>query len=266
MADANSIVSRKEAKALGLVRYFTGKVCPSGHLADRYTSTSNCVECLIAAGKKNKDAYAAVARARHAAKRAAILASRPPPTPSARQLAAAAGAVVFQGKPCAAGHDGTRYVCNGQCTACISDKQKTPAIKEYKKAYGVKNKEAIAASRVQRYVGAAQTAAVERATKWRKANPEKRSVIAKAYKARRRATEEQGDSTAAIFDWEISQKKVCHWCGAHCAKAYHVDHYQPLAKGGQHEIANLVIACPPCNLKKNAKDPYEFAASKGRLF
>jgi len=39
------IVTRKEAKERGLARYFTGEPCPHGHVAERWASTSRCVEC-----------------------------------------------------------------------------------------------------------------------------------------------------------------------------------------------------------------------------
>ena len=39
------IVTRKEAKERGLARYFTGKPCPHGHVAERWASTCSCVEC-----------------------------------------------------------------------------------------------------------------------------------------------------------------------------------------------------------------------------
>lgn len=35
-----------EAKSLGLAKYFTGKPCKKGHIAERYTKSSTCVECL----------------------------------------------------------------------------------------------------------------------------------------------------------------------------------------------------------------------------
>ncbi|WP_183000870.1 HNH endonuclease [Pseudomonas sp. UMC65] len=101
---------------------------------------------------------------------------------------------------------------------------------------------------------------------WVIRNPEKRKTISKAYKARRRTQEANGDSTAAIHAWEMAAEKACYWCKDPCEEKYHVDHYEPLARGGRHVIANLVISCPGCNLKKNAKDPYAFAATFGRLF
>lgn len=31
-------------------------------------------------------------------------------------------------------------------------------------------------------------------------------------------------------------------------------------RGGKHEVSNLVVACPKCNVRKSAKDPAEFLA------
>lgn len=38
-------MSRAEAKAAGLKRYFTGKPCPKGHVAERYVN-GTCYECI----------------------------------------------------------------------------------------------------------------------------------------------------------------------------------------------------------------------------
>ena len=39
------IITRAEAKALGLKRYFTGKPCKHEHVAERQVSNGKCVEC-----------------------------------------------------------------------------------------------------------------------------------------------------------------------------------------------------------------------------
>ena len=39
------IISQEEAKAAGLKFFFTGKPCKRGHVAERYVSSKNCVEC-----------------------------------------------------------------------------------------------------------------------------------------------------------------------------------------------------------------------------
>lgn len=40
------IISRADAVALGLTRYYTGVACKHNHVAERYTSTTGCLECL----------------------------------------------------------------------------------------------------------------------------------------------------------------------------------------------------------------------------
>lgn len=39
------IISRKEARALGLTRFCTGKLCKHGHVAERRVSSGICCEC-----------------------------------------------------------------------------------------------------------------------------------------------------------------------------------------------------------------------------
>jgi hypothetical protein len=40
-------ISRKLARVRGLTRYFTGKTCKRGHVAERMTCNSHCTECLL---------------------------------------------------------------------------------------------------------------------------------------------------------------------------------------------------------------------------
>ena len=105
----------------------------------------------------------------------------------------------------------------------------------------------------------------EYSKRWRHENPDRRKAIVKAYDARRRAKTEGGASGKEVHNWIQGQRKECYWCGDPCGSDFHVDHYIPLAKGGEHELYNLVIACPPCNTKKNAKMPEDFLAEQGRL-
>jgi hypothetical protein len=46
------IISRAEAKAKGLKRYFTGKPCKHGHVAERVVFNATCVDCERAFLKK----------------------------------------------------------------------------------------------------------------------------------------------------------------------------------------------------------------------
>lgn len=46
------IITRSQAKQLGLKRYFTGQACPSGHVSDRAVNSGTCCECKKIASSK----------------------------------------------------------------------------------------------------------------------------------------------------------------------------------------------------------------------
>lgn len=113
---------------------------------------------------------------------------------------------------------------------------------------------------------ARRQAKIAYATAYWKAHPDKARATKRAYRHRRRSLERQGVTGPELSAWCEAQVKQCYWCGSKCADSYHIDHYEPLSKGGKHELANLRIACPPCNYRKHAKDPLDFAREVGRLF
>lgn len=39
----------------------------------------------------------------------------------------------------------------------------------------------------------------------------------------------------------------------------HLDHVIPLARGGADTVANLCVACEPCNRRKHSKLPEEYS-------
>ncbi|MDH4241846.1 MAG: HNH endonuclease, partial [Phycisphaerae bacterium] len=50
----------------------------------------------------------------------------------------------------------------------------------------------------------------------------------------------------------VIQHNCCYYCGTEFKVVkgkvgYHIDHYHSVADGGRNEMANLVLACPPCN-------------------
>jgi hypothetical protein len=45
LSNSRNIISRDEAKALGLKRYFTGEPCRHGHIAERSVHSGRCWEC-----------------------------------------------------------------------------------------------------------------------------------------------------------------------------------------------------------------------------
>lgn len=171
----------------------------------------------------------------------------------------------FTGRPCQKGHISERYTSSGTCIECLTQITKRQVESGYFRTHYKKNKPRILEKQKETY-HTRRDAVIARVAEWVKQNPEKRRVISLSYKARRRALEDGGISTGDLAKWIKAQKKVCYWCSKRCGRRFHVDHYIPLSKGGKHEECNLVISCPTCNLTKNARDPYDFALERGRLF
>ena len=48
------ILTRKQAKARGLTRFFNGVKCKHGHISDRQTSKGECIECKRVWSKNNR--------------------------------------------------------------------------------------------------------------------------------------------------------------------------------------------------------------------
>ncbi len=59
MTDSNNptILTRKQAKKLGLKRYYTGKPCKYGHKSERHVTNGGCIYCLEEYYKNNKDKW-----------------------------------------------------------------------------------------------------------------------------------------------------------------------------------------------------------------
>jgi hypothetical protein len=49
------IITRQEAKSLGLIRYYTGKLCKRGHAGERTTSNGSCCDCTSIKTKREAD-------------------------------------------------------------------------------------------------------------------------------------------------------------------------------------------------------------------
>lgn len=58
------------------------------------------------------------------------------------------------------------------------------------------------------------------------------------------------------------QNGLCAYCQCKLDGNFHVDHFVPLAKDGEHAADNIVLACSSCNLQKGALNPVEFMEKK----
>ena len=62
-----NILTRAKAIEDGGKRYFTGIVCPHGHVCERYVSTMQCVECIKVQGASWRETHPVESEAIHAA-------------------------------------------------------------------------------------------------------------------------------------------------------------------------------------------------------
>jgi 5-methylcytosine-specific restriction endonuclease McrA len=98
-------------------------------------------------------------------------------------------------------------------------------------------------------------------------NAENRPRVAVIARNRRaRELNNGGRHTAVDIEFLFeAQHGKCAYCRIGLRQGYHVDHIMPLARNGGNGRQNLQLLCAPCNQSKSARDPIEYAQSKGML-
>lgn len=102
--------------------------------------------------------------------------------------------------------------------------------------------------------------------KWEVSHPEESRSRVRNRSARKRNA--LGSHTAKeVENLAVKQNHKCAnpACKISIRKSYHVDHIVSLAKGGTNFIRNIQLLCPPCNRRKAAKDPIDWARENGVL-
>lgn len=94
----------------------------------------------------------------------------------------------------------------------------------------------------------------EKKQQWISNNPLKAKAYSKQERAVRSKLKKKSSITATqMYEWLLAQVYICPYCGISCPTAFHVDHIDPLSKGGLHEFSNLTISCIKCNQSKYNK-------------
>lgn len=129
-------------------------------------------------------------------------------------------------------------------------------IAEYQREWYEANKEEVLAQRREYYEANAERIA-EYNRQHYEANKEKYHEYARNRRARQRNAE--GEHTFEdVWAMAESQDWLCAFCEEPLFAEYHVDHLQPLSRGGSNFPQNLAVTCPTCNLRKGAKTLMEF--------
>jgi len=228
---ALTIITRSDARAQGLKRYFTGEPCKRGHIAERHVSNLTCMTCSV---ERTRERQWHVANPERASANRERWAEANPEKVLASRLKRSA----------------------------------TAEAKAYQAEWYRQNRERIRAAQKERS-RANSAQAVDRARAWAKENPERAREHFKAGRARRRARllgSEGRHTRKDVAEILEAQKGCCAYCRADLHKAKrHVDHIIPLARGGSNDRRNIQILCRPCNQRKSAKDPLDFAREQGLL-
>jgi hypothetical protein len=199
-------IALAEAKAAGLKYYRTGKTCARGHVAPRWVSSRECVEC-----------------SREAA-RIRLLAE-----PLRAEAMAAGKKHYFTGVPCVNGHVARRQVSSGQCFECHNEaaakyRAESPEkARAYGRAYRAKHREKVIARMREYYAKHPDT------NRARSANTSARKLALEG----------------ALTEHDIARKRVehggkCAFCGVKLDRTneqYHANVPRPLELALQCAIA-----------------------------
>jgi 5-methylcytosine-specific restriction endonuclease McrA len=218
---------RQAAIAAGARRYFTGRACSNGHVAER-TVKGGCVECSKVREQRrvrDPEKMRQAAARRYAANREEELVRRAKRRAEDRERRALA-------------------------------KEARDPEKDREKA----RQAAVAAAKRYRERNPDKVAAYHAA--YSKANADK--MRAKNHKQRARRLSAEGRFTAGdVSRIAKAQGGKCACCRNR--RKLTVDHIVPLVKGGSNWPSNLQMLCKPCNSSKNARDPISFMQERGML-
>lgn len=245
-----------EAKRTGAGFFFTGKPCRRGHVAKRYASGS-CVECKTEDRTKNREAtiqYVREWRKRNPEK--------------TRE---------YHEKEKAAGYGKEYYKKNRERQIEKSTNWRLANLERARETVRVwygKNREwvnernkryrAKTRFRNQKYREADREKYRLKTKEWRIKYPDRDRASQINKKAKRKLAE--GKFTAQDINHRLmAQRDRCALCAVRLNGSYHIDHINPLSRGGTNWPKNIQLLCESCNLRKHSSDPIDFARREGRL-
>jgi 5-methylcytosine-specific restriction endonuclease McrA len=249
-AEDRHIVTRAQAKRLGLKRYFTGKPCKRGHIAEHWIS-GPCVVCQRERGNQwhaeNRDKVNAGAKRRYEANPEKARAKKREWRLDNPEKAREADRRFREKHP-----EKARAAVRA---AWAKNKNNYEAgIRRWQ----AENVEKFRAYR-EKWKAAHPDQHEAALEKWRKENPD----FLRASRAQRRARVRNAEGRYTASDLkEIFQRQNgrCVYCRQELGKKYHADHIVALARGGSNWPSNIQLLCPSCNCTKGAKGHDEVAA------
>ena len=223
------LISRKQALYAGLKKYFLGTPCKEGHVAQRWVKCCACVECK----KIKTNSYLAGWRQRNVEKIKQDMKSWSEKNAEYTKT-----------------YKAMKYQAN-----------KTEVLQKAKEYYS-SNKEKVI-STVERYRNENRELINEKGRIYYQENCEQRKASSHAIRTKRAGCE-GSYSKDDVSKLLVLQRRTCACCRNKLTK-YHIDHINPLAKGGTNWPENLQLLCQNCNQRKSDKHPIDFMQQNGFL-
>jgi len=235
------VISRNQARSIGMKRFFTGVPCRHGHISERVVSSSSCLSCDAEKSARyrveNPESARRSVRESYAKN---------------REKRAETNRIYIE-----------RNIESIRKRKEEYRKENQEKIKYAKHKYYVENKEKVLEAGKVWYRENKGRARKNR-EKWASENRERIRTLNRNRKARQRSAKGrhyQRDIEKIMH----MQRGRCAHCAVDVKNDYHVDHVVALKNGGSNWPENLQILCPGCNMSKGAKDEIEWAQSRGKL-
>jgi HNH endonuclease len=184
----------------------------------------------------------------------------------------------YTGESCLRGHIGFRRTKDRACVECkikwrVENRDKEASTL---RNWRLRNRENCTEYARKRHNDNRDKIAAYR-KKWRSENSEKYADSRRKYRLKNPEYERVKNSKRRGAGGRFTAEQVRnlaekqkHRCANSCCRksirdSYHVDHIMPIALGGDNDIKNIQLLCPPCNLTKSAKHPVVWAHENGRL-
>jgi 5-methylcytosine-specific restriction endonuclease McrA len=222
---AEQIISCTAAKAKGLSRYFTGEPCKHGHLEWRFVANRKCVACSLQAVQRWRDQNREEVRRKD--------------------------------RECYASDPVKSKAKNKKRDP---EKLRQLARRNYRENIVLRKK------KHSDWCSRGDNLERKRASSrnWYAENPDK--ALEHSRRRRARKLKAQGShSLSDIAEILKQQRGRCAYCKSQMGIKYQIDHIVALSKGGSDDRRNIQLLCRPCNSKKHAKPPLEFARELGLL-
>ena len=220
------VVTRDEAKAAGVKRYFSARPCSKGHIAERYVSTNQCLPCLKGWTSSWLQENADWVKAR-----------------SQRYVG--------------------RYKDTQRAWIERNKEARSAYNRAFAKRYAKLYPERVAANCARWWARHPEMLQTYK-KKYVAENPSYYAVARAKRKARKQSVD-GAFSSKDVASLLKKQKGKCASCFHITIKKYHVDHKMPLCLGGSNGPENIQILCPTCNMRKGGRHPDVWARKNGRL-